>query len=102
MFFLPNKKYIEHKVTAHTFMRIGLILILMLFICSCSSIKVHANNSSAVHPYAGTKLAVKSFFDSFVSYDYYGQPSLMAIDVPLCFFADTLLLPYDLIIYLDF
>jgi uncharacterized protein YceK len=76
--------------------------LMMVFIMSlsvgCSTVKVHLYDQQILHPYLGTKTAVKEFINSFTDYYIYGQQFLMAMDVPFCFAADTLLLPYDIII----
>lgn len=78
---------------------ITLLLIQIPFsLAACSTIKVHAYDHDILHPYLGTKTAVKAFVNSFSDYYIFGQQFLMAIDVPFCFAADTLLFPYDLIV----
>jgi uncharacterized protein YceK len=82
---------------------VGILITLLLVISTsgCSTINVHAVEKVPLHPYVGTKTAVNSFFSSFVDYDYYGQPFLMIIDVPFCIAADTLLLPYDVVVWVN-
>ncbi|MEJ2622476.1 MAG: YceK/YidQ family lipoprotein [Candidatus Thiodiazotropha sp.] len=72
--------------------------LLLSLSAGCSTVKVHFYDHHILHPYLGTETAVKEFIRSFSDYYLYGQPILMAMDVPFCFAADTLLLPYDLII----
>ena len=93
---LSGTKCCSSKVVFQTFMQIGLVLLLVLTANGCSTIKVHTNKPGTIHPYVGTKVATKQFFNSFIHFEYYGVQGLYAMDIPLCLFADTLLLPYDL------
>jgi uncharacterized protein YceK len=81
------------------YIRSCLLAALLLFVSGCSTVKVHALNHDILHPYLGTKTAVKAFVISFKDYHYYGEQYLMAVDVPFCFVADTLLFPYDFIVH---
>lgn len=47
-------------------------------------------------PYLGTGKAFKNTADSIFDYDYFGEVFVRVWDIPLCFVADTLLLPYDI------
>lgn len=80
--------------------RTTLFCFAVLLLAGCSTIQVHSTQSGGLHPYIGTKQAFKGFANSFIDYDYYGQPFLMAVDIPLCLVADTLVLPYDVAVYL--
>jgi uncharacterized protein YceK len=78
-----------------------LIIFILLPATGCSTIKVHARNHDILHPYLGTEQAVQGFYDSFSDYAIYNQATLMAIDIPLCLAADTIALPYDLVVWLN-
>lgn len=73
----------------------------LLFITSCSTVKVHSYDQNILHPYLGTKTAIDVFYDSFSDYVIYNQVTLAAMDIPFCFVADTVLLPYDLVVWLN-
>jgi uncharacterized protein YceK len=94
-----QKKRVFYKSAARISRSIGLML-LLIFINGCSTVSVHIQNPNMVHPYVGTKVAIKRFFNSFVDYDYYGEQFLYGMDIPLCLVTDTVLLPYDLIVTL--
>ncbi|MCG7872728.1 MAG: YceK/YidQ family lipoprotein [Candidatus Thiodiazotropha lotti] len=64
----------------------------------CSTVKVHLDDHDILHPYLGTKTAVNNFIRSFSDFYLYGEQFVRAMDVPFCFVADTLLLPYDLMV----
>ncbi|WP_455203760.1 hypothetical protein [Kaarinaea lacus] len=67
------------------------------FTTGCSTIHVHNDKSISVPgPYVGTKRAIKKTEYYWNNYSFYGQPLYVAMDVPLCFVADTLVLPIDL------
>ena len=68
--------------------------VLVLFMSGCSSIATHSQQETSV-PYAGTKQAFKKAKKTWFDYDYYGQFTLYAIDVPFSFITDTLLYPID-------
>jgi uncharacterized protein YceK len=78
-----------------------LLLYIVISLSACSSIKVHATNHDILHPYLGTERAIQGFYDSFSDYVIYNQATLMAIDIPMCLVADTLVLPYDLVVWLN-
>ena len=78
-----------------------LLLVFPLSLTGCSTVKVHASNHDILHPYLGTQQAIRGFYDSFSDYVIYNQATLMAIDIPFCFAADTLMLPYDLTVWLN-
>jgi uncharacterized protein YceK len=79
-----------------TVVRALLMASCMSFSVGCSTVKVHLYDHQILHPYLGTKTAVKLFIRSFSDYYLHGQQMVMALDVPFCFVADTLLFPYDL------
>ena len=72
-----------------------LLLMLSCLHCGCATIDAHQQPSSPA-PYVGTGQAIKNTANSVFDYDYYGEVMVKAWDVPLCFVADTLLLPYDI------
>ena len=74
------------------------VLSAALLATGCSTAKVHVYDHDILHPYLGTKTATRLFVRSFSEYSYYGQPFLMAMDIPLCLVTDTVLFPYDLIV----
>jgi uncharacterized protein YceK len=79
----------------------SLISILILIVSSntlsaCSSIASHTDNSITPAPYLGTKRAVTHTTRSLDKYDYYGEFFIRAIDIPMSFIADTILIPYDM------
>ena len=76
------------------------ILCMATFLAGCSTIEMHAVKNKSLHPYIGTKYAIAKFYKSFDNYQYYGQPYISSIDIPLCIVADTILLPYDLFYFL--
>ena len=90
-----------HRMSLIKVFKLTLASMLLLSVSGCSTVKVHVYDHDILHPYLGTKTAVRGFFNSFTDYDYYGQPFLMAADVPLCLVADTLLFPYDFIVRVD-
>ena len=81
-----------------SFGRAVLVASILSVSIGCSTVKVHLDDHDILHPYLGTKTAVNVFIRSFSDYYLYGQQVVMAMDVPLCFVADTLLLPYDLMV----
>ncbi|MCU7937055.1 MAG: YceK/YidQ family lipoprotein [Candidatus Thiodiazotropha sp. (ex Dulcina madagascariensis)] len=76
------------------------VLIFSFLMAGCSTLKVHLFEHEIVHPFVGTKTAVRQFGNSFTDFDYYGEQFLWAVDIPMCMVADTLLLPYDLYVSL--
>lgn len=78
-------------------MKSKLITLGLVYILSsgCSSVRVHSDPDIMPGPYAGTKQALRNTKQYWHDYDYYGQVTLSALDVPLSMIADTLLLPYD-------
>ncbi|ODB82266.1 hypothetical protein A3194_18515 [Candidatus Thiodiazotropha endoloripes] len=83
-----------------SFYRALLVASIISLSVGCSTVKVHLNDHDILHPYLGTKSAVKNFIRSFSDFYLYGQQVVMATDVPFCFIADTLLFPYDLMVKL--
>ncbi|MEW8239773.1 MAG: YceK/YidQ family lipoprotein [Candidatus Thiodiazotropha taylori] len=67
---------------------------------ACSTVKVHLQDHHILHPYLGTKTAIHNFIRSFSDFYLYGEQFVRGMDVPFCFVADTLLLPYDLMVKL--
>lgn len=72
-----------------------ILLFLLTLLGGCSTIKKHQYND-VVHPYGGTARALDQAGKVWHDYQYFGQFTLYAMDVPLCLVADTLVLPYDL------
>ena len=68
----------------------------LFWLTACSTIQIHSDNSIIPSPYLGTKYAAIKTLRYWKNYDFYGQVVLVALDVPLCLVADTLLLPYDI------
>ncbi len=71
-------------------------LVLFGAISGCSTIQTHSGSQKYVYPYIGTAKAIAQAKKAWSDYDYYGEFYLYASDVPLCFIADTIILPYDL------
>ncbi|MCG7966853.1 MAG: YceK/YidQ family lipoprotein [Candidatus Thiodiazotropha taylori] len=67
---------------------------------ACSTVKVHLQDHDILQPYLGTKRAVHNFIRRFSDFYLYGEQFVRGMDVPFCFVADTLLLPYDLMVKL--
>jgi uncharacterized protein YceK len=65
----------------------------------CSTINAHRSDHDILHPYLGTKSAVSHFYNSFFDYTYYNEATVRAVDIPFCFVADTILIPYDTFIW---
>ncbi|MCG7984191.1 MAG: YceK/YidQ family lipoprotein [Candidatus Thiodiazotropha lotti] len=82
----------------HSFYRAVLVASILSLSVGCSTVEVHLDDHDILHPYLGTKTAVNKFIRSFSDFYLYGQQMVMAMDVPFCFVADTLLLPYDLMV----
>jgi len=57
---------------------------------------MHSDNSITAAPYSGTRRAAVNTAKSIKKFDYYGEFLIWAIDMPLSFIMDTVLLPYDL------
>lgn len=66
-----------------------------LYLGGCATIEVHSGENSTPAPYSGTGLAVKNTGRSVFDYEYFGEVFVRAVDVPLCFIADTIIFPYD-------
>lgn len=90
-----NQKLVNLSVVYPLSFKLILSALSSLFITGCSTVKVHNYNDNILHPYLGTKTAVSGFSKSFSDYVMYNQVTLMAIDIPFCFVANTLLLSYD-------
>ncbi|MCG8015514.1 MAG: YceK/YidQ family lipoprotein [Candidatus Thiodiazotropha sp. 'RUGA'] len=75
-----------------------LVASILSVLMACSTVKVHLQDHDILHPYLGTKRAVHNFIRSFSDFYLYGEQFVRAMDVPFCFVADTLLLPYDLMV----
>lgn len=71
------------------------MLMLVAFLAACSTIEVHSEIGITPKPYLGTIYALHKTKKYWGHYDFYGQVVLVAMDIPLCLIADTLLLPYD-------
>jgi uncharacterized protein YceK len=95
---LDNQKLI-HSSAIHPSYKLILSALFTLFITGCSTVKVHSYDHEILHPYLGTETALDGFYDSFSDYVIHNQASLMAIDIPFSFVADTLLLPYDAVVW---
>ena len=80
---------------ANQMKRIALLSIPLVFLAACSTIQVHSENGITPKPYLGTNYALHKTKKYWDHYDFYGQVVLVAMDIPLCLIADTLLLPYD-------
>lgn len=61
----------------------------------CSTVAVHTDKRIDPEPYLGTKFAVKETKRSWNAPRYYGEALIVVYDIPLSFFADTVLLPLD-------
>ncbi|ODC02088.1 hypothetical protein A3197_21370 [Candidatus Thiodiazotropha endoloripes] len=81
-----------------SFYRAVLVASIISLSLGCSTVKVHLDDHDILHPYLGTKTAVNIFIRSFSDFYLYGEQFVRAMDVPFCFVADTLLLPYDLMV----
>lgn len=75
------------------------LLVLISINSGCSTIQT-VGIRNITHPYIGTSRAIKQAKKAWNNYDYYGEFGLYAADVPLCLFADTILVPYDFYKYL--
>ena len=74
---------------------ISALVLVFTLLSGCSSVRVHSDPDVTPGPYLGTKQALMNTKRYWYDYDFYGQVTLAALDVPLCMVADTLLLPYD-------
>ncbi|MCG8089480.1 MAG: YceK/YidQ family lipoprotein [Candidatus Thiodiazotropha endolucinida] len=77
-----------------------LVATILSVLTACSTVKVHLQDHHILHPYLGTKTAIHNFIRSFSDFYLYGEQFVRGMDVPFCFVADTLLLPYDLMVKL--
>ncbi len=81
-----------------------LLLILIqssLLFSGCSTVITHTDDSITPTPYSGTRRATDKTLRSLKKYDYYGEFFIRAIDIPLSFISDTVILPYDLYQQID-
>ena len=74
---------------------ISALVLVFTLLNGCSSVRVHSDPDVTPAPYVGTKQALRNTKQYWYDYDFYGQVALVALDIPLCVVADTLLLPYD-------
>ena len=74
---------------------ISTLVLIFAQLGGCASIQVHSDPDVTPDPYLGTKQALRNTKRYWHDYDFYGQVALVALDIPLCVVADTLLLPYD-------
>ncbi|MFV1983256.1 MAG: YceK/YidQ family lipoprotein [Thiohalomonadales bacterium] len=58
--------------------------------------QTHTDDSITPLPYSGTRRATDKTLRSLIKYDYYGEFFIRAMDIPLSFISDTVILPYDL------
>lgn len=77
-----------------------LVASILSVLTACSTVKVHLQDHDILHPYLGTKRAIHNFIRRFSDFYLYGEQFVIGMDVPFCFVADTLLLPYDLMVKL--
>ncbi|AVQ11628.1 Uncharacterized protein XB16_1296 [Leptospira santarosai] len=76
------------------------ILLLFVVVLKCSSISEHGMENHWGHPYLGTQIAItyfpcNVFLSSFL---FYIPVPIFALDIPLSFVVDTILLPGDLLL----
>ena len=64
----------------------------------CSTVATHTVNASQAGPYSGTRQAWRNMKRSTEEFTLAGETWFHAIDVPFSLVADTIILPYDVMV----